>query len=217
MTEAVKSKEKGVPKPTLSRLPAYLDYLKKKQNEGTEYISTTKMGNDLELYHVQVRKDLAYVGASGKPKTGYEVNSLISNLENFLGYEDIIPVVLAGAGQLGRTFMCYDGFAEYGVKIVAAFDIDEKLIGQYVNGKPILNIKDLPDICRELNIRRAIITTPASAAQEVAGLMINSGVEAIWNFAPTYLVLPKEIVVLNENFANSIAILRNKLKEKGRG
>ena len=52
-----------------------------------------------------------------------------------------------------------------------------------------------------------IITVPADHAQEVANRLIAGGIKAIWNFAPTYLDVPRNILVQNENMATSLAVL----------
>lgn len=206
-----KSTEKNVPKPTLFRLPSYLDYLRRKKDDGSVYISTTKIGEDLKLYHVQVRKDLAHIGAVGKPKTGYEINSLIEKLVAFLEYESVTNAVLVGAGQLGKTLLGFDGFSDYGLNIAAAFDTNKELIGSSIKGKPVMSIEELPQVCRKLNASIGIITVPPAFAQETADIMVKSGIKAIWNFSTVHLVLPDDIIVQNENMAASLAVLRNRL------
>lgn len=211
---AEKHDVKSVPKPTLLRLPVYLQYLTEKKAEGVEQISATKIGEDLKLYYVQVRKDLASVGAAGKPKTGYEINSLIDTLINFLDYDNAKDAVIVGAGQLGRTLLGYDGFASYGLNIVAAFDIDPAVVGTSVKGKQIMTIDKMKNLCERLNIHIGIITVPSRSAQCVAELMVKCGIMAIWNFSPVHLDLPDDIIVQDENVAASLAVLSNKLSGK---
>lgn len=204
----------NVPKPTLLRLPGYLQYLYRKKAEGIKFISTTVIGDDLKLYHVQVRKDLAAVGAVGKPKLGYEINDLINTLVAFLDYDNEKTAVLVGAGQLGKTLLGYEGFANYGLNIAAAFDTNPEVIGGEVKGKMIYSVEKLEEICNVLSVRIGIITVPARYAQEIADMMISCGIKAIWNFSPVHLKLPDDIIVQNENMAASLAVLSNKLAEK---
>ncbi len=205
---------RSVPKPTLLRLPGYLQYLIAKRAEGIEQISATKIGEDLKLYYVQVRKDLASVGACGKPKTGYEINHLIETLVSFLDYDNTKDAVLVGAGQLGKTLLGYDGFSNYGLNIVAAFDIDPNVIGDTVKCKPVMTIDKMKNLCERLNIHIGIITVPSRSAQYVADLMVRCGIMAIWNFSPVHLDMPDDIIVQNENMAASLAVLSNKLSRK---
>ena len=65
-----------------------------------------------------------------------------------------------------------------------------------------------------LNVHIGIITVPEEQAQAVCDLLVQSGVKAIWNFAPVHLNVPKEIIVQNVNMASSLAILSHQLKEK---
>ena len=52
-----------------------------------------------------------------------------------------------------------------------------------------------------------IITVPGQYAQEVCDRLIACGIKAVWNFAPTHLDVPAEILVQNENMATSLAVL----------
>jgi redox-sensing transcriptional repressor len=203
----------SISRPTLNRLPNYLNYLKIKQKEGVEYISSTVMAEDLKQNPVQVRKDLALTGSVGKPKTGFEVNTLIDDIIEILGYNNTHDAILVGAGQLGKTLLSYNGFSNYGLNILAAFDVNKLLHNTEVNGKKIFPLDKMKNLIERLNVHIGIITVPAKNAQEVCDLMIEYGIRAIWNFAPTHLDVPDNIIVQNENMAASLAILSNKLAE----
>ncbi len=204
----------GVPKPTLLRLPGYLQYLVEKKNSGTNQISATTIGNDLNLYYVQVRKDLASIGAVGKPKIGYDIKILIHTLVTFLDYHNKKSAVLVGAGKLGRTLLSYDGFANYGLDIVAAVDVNSDLCGCKINDKPVLRIDELANLCTNLKIEIGILTVPDKNAQEAADMLIKCGVHAIWNFSSVHLNVPDDVIVQNENMAASLAVLSTRLAEK---
>lgn len=209
-----KINKSAVTKPTLSRLPNYLNYLESKQKEGIKYISSTVIAEELKLNAVQVRKDLAQTGSVGKPKTGFSVNELIDDINEILGYNNANEAVLVGAGQLGRALLSYTGFSNYGLNIVAAFDLDEALCNTYVWGKRIHSIKKMKKLIQRMNALIGIITVPADYAQEVCDLLIECGILAIWNFAPVHLHVPEHILVQNENMAASLAVLSKHLKER---
>lgn len=157
-----------VPNPTLQRLPAYLQLLKRLQREGIQTVSCNTIAQELNLNPVLVRKDLAAVSSiGGRPKIGYMLDNLIVDVEHYLGYAETCKAVLAGTGHLGSALFAYPGFTAYGVEVVAAFDQDPALIGTNVNGKPILDIAQLSDWCREHDIKLGIITVPAPSAQAV--------------------------------------------------
>jgi redox-sensing transcriptional repressor len=203
----------SVSKQTLSRLPQYLSYLESLP-ESVRTISATGIAAALNLNQVQVRKDLASVSSSGKPKVGYVRRDLIHEIKAFLGYDSADEAVIIGAGKLGRALMGYTGFKDYGLNIMAAFDVSADVIGEDENGRPIMPLEALKETCQRLGVRIGIITVPAPAAQGVCELLIDAGVLAIWNFAPVRLVVPEGILVQNENMASALAILSNHLAEK---
>ena len=202
----MKLEEKKVSKSVLKRLPIYLSYLKSIPDPVPENISATTLAAALGMGEVQVRKDLAIVSNGGRPKIGYCRESLIDDIEQFLGYDHTTVAVLIGAGKLGQALMGYKGFDEYGLNILAAFDIAPK-IKKTEEGKPVYNISELAKFCRTHKVLMGIITVPAEGAQSVADQLIAGGIKAIWNFAPTHLDVPANILVQNENMATSLAVL----------
>lgn len=205
---------KAISTQALQRMPLYLNYLKALPKDGAMNISATMIAEALRLNDVQVRKDLAMVGGGGRPKVGYVIKDLISNMEHCLGYDNVDTAVLIGAGNLGRSLLAYDGFSDYGLDIVVAFDIDEQIIGTTICGKQVLPVNKLESICSRMKIRIGIITVGAKEAQVVCDMLVDSGILAIWNFAPVRLNVPKGVLVQNENMASSLAVLSNHLVEK---
>lgn len=200
-----------VSKSVLRRLPVYLAYLKALPEDAPENISATTLATALSMGEVQVRKDLAMVSDGGRPKVGYRRLSLISDIEQFLGYDNTNDAVLIGAGKLGRALLGYSGFSEYGLNIVCAFDERETEKDVSESGKPVLPMEKLERVCAERKILIGIITVPAAQAQSVCDLLIRNGIKAIWNFAPTHLDVPEGILVQNENMAMSLAVLSKHL------
>ena len=198
--------QKKVSKSVLKRLPGYLAYLKSLPEDAPAHISATSLANALGMGEVQVRKDLAIVSDGGRPKIGYLRESLITDIEQFLGYDNTTDAVLIGAGKLGLALMGYSGFEEYGLNIQAAFD-SSPVADKAEDGQPIYPMTKLEHFCKVHKVLMGIITVPASAAQEVANMLIAGGVKAIWNFAPTHLDVPDNILVQNENMATSLAVL----------
>ncbi len=209
--------EKKISKAVLKRLPVYLAYLKGLPEDPNAYISATALANALGMGEVQVRKDLAMVSDGGRPKIGYLRTSLIDDIEQFLGYDNTNDAVLIGAGKLGLALLGYSGFEAYGLNILAAFDA-KPAISETENGKPVLPMEKLECFCKANKIRMGIITVPASQAQTVCQQLIASGIKAIWNFAPTHLDVPGNILVQNEDMATNLAVLsmhlQAQIKEK---
>ena len=200
----------SVTKATLGRVPHYLKFLKELPDDGFEYISATHIARELELGEVQVRKDLNAISGAGKPKLGYVTEELIQKLEDCLGYNRVTSAVLVGAGKLGKALIDYDGFEKFGVKIVAAFDNNETVLS--LEGRVEIHpIHQFEQFCKEHNVKLGIITVGEGSAQTVCEQMVSSGIEAIWNFAPCKLKVPKGTLVQNENLALSLAHLNNQL------
>ena len=205
----------GISKQALLRLPYYLNYLKLLQKEGMTVVSAPKIAAALALNEVQVRKDIALVSScAGKPKTGFQVDLLIHDLESFLGYDNVDEAVLIGAGQLGRSLLGYKGFADYGLQIVAAFDRDPTLFDLRFDGEQrIFPMEKLEDLCRRLCVHIGIICVPPKSAQDVCDRLVACGIRAVWNFAPTHLTVPDGVLLQNENMASSLAVLSAHLKQ----
>ena len=200
----------SIPKATLGRLPTYLEYLRSLP-ETRRTISATAIAKALSLGDVQVRKDLAAVSGAGKPRIGYETDNLINDIESHLGYERLTNAVLVGAGKLGRALLDYDGFEAFGVKIVAGFDCNEKALKK--GSKDILPIGEIGAFCRERGVRLGIITVGQGSAQDVCDKLVESGIEAIWNFAPVPLRVPSGVLLKQENLALSLAYLNNQISK----
>lgn len=203
--------ESSISKSSVRRFPTYLNYLKSLP-EDVVYISATSIALGLGLGDVQVRKDLGAVCSAGRPKVGYAVSDLISSLESFLGYDNIEKAVIVGCGNLGRALLDYKGFNEYGIDIIAGFDVLNT--GVTPRGKPIYPMDKFIDTCINSGIRIGIIAVPPESAREICRLMVENGILAIWNFTPAHLDVPEHILVENENMAVSLAILSKHLKQK---
>ena len=204
-----------IPEPTLRRLPVYHNYLKNLGAVKCPSISCTQIAQDLHLTPVQVRKDLACTGIVGKPKTGYDTDALRTAIEDFLGWNNPNEALLFGAGHLGLALLSYEGFASYGLDIVAGVDPDPAKQGSGPHDKKILPLEKAAGLIRRMHIKIAIIAVPEAAAQATADLCVTCGIKAIWNFAPAKITVPPDVTVQHENLASSLAVLSKKLSLRG--
>lgn len=200
-----------VPEPTLRRLPSYHHLLAEFLRDGAKSVSCNVIGRALNLDPTQVRKDIALTGIEGKPKVGYDIVDLIRAIENFLDWNNPKPAFLVGVGHLGQALLGYPQFNRYGIDIVAAFDIDPRKAHTNVHGREILPLDRLANLARRLQVRIGILAVPAEAAQYVADQMVAGGIRAIWNFAPAGVSVAPGVVVENEDFFASLAVLSNRL------
>ena len=207
-------KQQKISKNQLLRLPLYLNYLKNKKNEGIFNISSPTIAKDLNLSEEKVRKDLSLISSQeGKPNLGRNIDDLIKDIEGFLGYDVITSAALVGVGHLGKALLAYKGFAQYGLNIVMGFDSNPELDGQVIAGKRIYYSKNMSMLCRIMKVQIGIITVPEAFAQGVCDELVEAGVKAIWNFAPTHLNVPDGVIVHNENMAASLAVLSRSIQK----
>ena len=194
----------------LNRLPKYLRILKEKQLNNIQNISSTLIAEELNLNPIQVRKDLALVSKTeGKPGVGFETNQLIADIEKFLSVNDSRNAIILGAGRLGQALLNYNGF-DNDVNIMMAFDNDKSKC----DNKKIFHIDLLEKKVLENDIHIAIITMPGENAQEMCNRLVACEIKAIWNFAPTNLKVPENIVIKNEDLSTSLLVLLKMLEEK---
>jgi len=201
-----------VSKRTLSRLPAYLEYLKGLPAQQAQ-VSAAIIARALGLGEVQVRKDLAKVAQAGRRRTGRFRDQLIRDIENYLDFVTQTGAVLVGTGKLGRALLEYGGFPESGLNLMAGFDICPPPDRSKSCTKPIYPMSRLETFCKCYDVRIGIIAVPVESAQEVCDCLVACGVGAIWNFAPVQLKVPENVMVHSENLAASLAALRQGLKD----
>lgn len=204
-----KIKRAGVP--TLKRMPSYLRLLQKLQDEGKEYASGAFIAKELGLDPIVVRKDLAITGVIGRPRLGFPTNEIIAAINQFLGWTNRTDALLAGAGALGSALLGYEGFKQYGLQIIAAFDSDPAIIGTKLRNKKVMDIAKLSSIAKRMNIQLGILTVPSAVAQDVADAMVAGGIRGIWNFTPVKLNVPDYVILQREDLASSLAVLSHKL------
>lgn len=198
----------------LHRMPYYIQQLRILKEQQVETVSAPKIAELLNLNEVQVRKDFASVyTAKGKPKTGFPVSDLLDKMEELLNYNNSDEAVIVGTGPLAQAIMAHEGFQNYGMKIIAAFEFNNSLNESEINGIKILPTDKISNLCRRLKIHIGIITVPAKQAQTVCDQLVAGGILAIWNFAPVHLSVPEHVLVRNENLEASLALITNHVKK----
>ncbi len=204
-----------IPKSTLSRLPLYYSHIRKMQQQGEKYVSAASVAQSLNLNPVLVRKDLSGVSSvEGKPRAGFEIDTLLKDLSEFLGYNKVDEAILVGVGSLGRLILTNTEFSSMGLDIAVGFDKDPDLVGLQIGSKYILPMEKMESYIKRTGVKIGIITVPADQAQSVCDQMVECGILAIWNFAFTLLNVPKGILVKNENLPSSLAVLSQQLANK---
>ncbi len=200
-----------VPEPTLRRLPWYLSNVKMLKEQGEQYVSSTQIAKAINIDASQIAKDLSYVRISGRTRVGYDIDQLIQVLENFLGYTHMHKAFLFGAGSLGKALLGDSGLTQFGLEIVAAFDVNPTLVGKSINNIPIYDISTFEEHIRDYNVNIGVLTVPVPIAQEIADRIVAGGIQAIWNFTPFRICVPPNIVVQNTSLYAHLAVMFNRL------
>ncbi len=202
-----------VPEPTLRRLPWYLAYAKLVLKEGETYLSSTQIAKNIAVDASMVAKDLSFVHITGKTRVGYDVKELVDVLDVFLGFTKSHKAFLFGVGSLGGALMHDNGLEQFGLQIAAGFDVKYELAGTSINRIPIHHFDKFKELQKKTGIIIGILTVPVEKAQEVAEIMVEGGIKAIWNFTPYRIRVPERIVVQNTSIYASLAIMFNRLNE----
>ncbi|MCU4176347.1 redox-sensing transcriptional repressor Rex [Carboxylicivirga sp. N1Y90] len=214
MPSVNRKKNNLVPEPALRRMPCYLAYLKLAQRDGLKHISSTLIARDMGVDPTQVTKDLSYTTIVGKTRVGYEVDLLIDVLEEFLGFTVIDEAYLFGVGSLGKALLHDHGLKQFGLKVVAAFDVDPEVVGKTIEGVPIYHFDELSRMQNQ-GVRIGILTVPVDKAQDVAMRLVDVGIKALWNFTPVRIKVSEDVVVQNTSLYAHLAVMFNRLKSNG--
>lgn len=190
-----------IPRKTVYRLSIYLRCLARLKDNAIRTVSSEALAKVAGVKSTQLRKDLTYFGQFGTRGLGYDVEQLSQMITDVLGTKSLQPVVLVGVGNLGLALLSYRGFAKEGFEVVSSFDIDPKRRRDKKLTQPVLGMDKLADTIKVHNVKMAILTVAAEAAQEVANTLIKCGITGILNFAPIVLHVPEEVMVINVNLA----------------
>lgn len=200
-----------VPEPTLSRLPWYLAYVKLLCTRGEQFVSSTQIAKATNVDPSQVAKDLSYLKVVGKTRVGYEIAPLVAELEVFLGFKMRHKAFLFGVGSLGASLLHDTGLRQYGLEIVAGFDVRPELVATRINGIPVYHMDEFPERQAEYGATIGVLTVPVEQAQAVTDRVVSGGIRALWNFTPFRIRVPEPIVVQDTLLYAHLAVMFNRM------
>jgi redox-sensing transcriptional repressor len=190
-----------IPAATITRLSIYSRYLEALAQEGVKIIASDKLAEKCGVNPAQIRKDLAYFGEFGIRGVGYFVKELLFEIKRILGLNKVWKMALVGIGNLGSALLAHQNFIRQGYEFAAVFDVDPaKVERRLPSGQVIHHLDELVVVVKDQGIEIGVIATPADRAQDVAQRLIDSGVKAILNFAPTQLQVIEGMAVENVDF-----------------
>lgn len=196
--------EKEISQAVIGRLPRYFRYLGELKDEGVERISSQELSELMKVTASQIRQDFNNFGGFGQQGYGYNVEYLYEEIGKILGLDKKHNFVIIGAGNLGRALGNYMNFERRGFIFRGIFDKDKTLVGQDVRGVKVRDMKELEDFVRDNDIDIAVLTVPKNSAVEIADILVQNGIRAIWNFAHVDLNVPKGVQVENVHLSDSL-------------
>ncbi len=186
---------KKIPDIIIGRLPVYLRALQRMADNGLKTTSSQELGEHVGISAAQIRKDISQFGEFGKQGTGYSIEFLIDKLREILKVDRIWDVVVVGAGDLGHALANYNGFQNRGFRVVAIFDNDKNKVGQKIGDFVVEDTATMNEKIKSLGVKIAMMTVPASAAQDVADKLVQAGIKSILNYAPVNVTVPNSVKV----------------------
>ena len=196
----------------IKRLPRYYRYLGELLAHDVVRISSKELSEKMGVTASQIRQDLNNFGGFGQQGYGYQVEYLYTEIGKLLGLDQKNNLIILGAGNLGMALTNSSGLHNRGFEVIGIFDVNPEIVGTVVRGITVLHTDMLEQFIKENQVDIAVLTVPKSVAPVLASNVVKWGVKAIWNFAPTDLHLPEDVVQENVHLTESLMRLSYKKK-----
>ena len=197
----------GIPEATVARLPVYLRALYGLAERGIGTVASEELAAAAGVNSAKLRKDLSHLGSYGIRGVGYDVDYLVYQVSRTLGLTQDWPVVIVGAGNLGRALANYGGFVSRGFTIAAMLDSDPDIVGSTMATLTVRHVDELEAVVKRHKVSIGVIATPAASAQAVCDRLVSAGVTSILNFAPMVLDVPDGVDVRKVDLSIELQIL----------
>ena len=208
--------EKDISRAVIKRLPRYYRYLGELIDDGVERISSSELSGRMKVTASQIRQDLNNFGGFAQQGYGYNVKYLHSEIAKILGLDQSHNMIIVGAGNLGQALANYTQFEKQGFHLVGLFDVNPILKGVSVRDIEIRMIDEIPEFVKKHQVEIAVLTLPKIKAVEMANVLVENNVKAIWNFSHTDLNLsvPSDVIVENVHLSESLMRLSYNLSHQ---
>ena len=198
---------KEIPKATAKRVPLYHRYLKAFHDMGKLRISSTELSEAVKVDSATIRRDFSYFGALGKRGYGYDIEYLLEFFGKTLAQDRLQTVALIGVGNLGNALLNYNFKKSNNIRIDAAFDVNEDIIGTIHNGVPVYDMSELETQLQAMDIEVVIITVPETEVQSLAPQLEAANVKGILNFTSVRIDIDSNIHIQNVDLTNELQTL----------
>lgn len=207
-------KKSNISMAVIKRLPKYHRYLQELLKNDVDRISSKELSEKIGFTASQIRQDLNCFGDFGQQGYGYNVKDLYNEISGILGLTKSYKTAIVGAGNIGQAIANYTRFEKLGFSLDGIFDANPKLIGLRIRDVEIDDIDNLPAFLQNNRIDIGIICVPKVSAQRICNMLVEGGVKGIWNFAPTDLIVPDDVVVENVHLSEHLLTLTYLLKDR---
>lgn len=207
----------GIPEATIARLPVYLRALHSLADRGITSVSSEELAAAAGVNSAKLRKDLSHLGSYGTRGVGYDVDYLVYQVSRELGLTQDWPVVIVGAGNLGRALANHGGFASRGFRVAALLDNDPAVVGRMVAGHLVRDVNEMERVVADAGAAIGAIAAPGAAAQGICDRLVRSGITSVLNFAPVVLIVPDGVDVRKVDLSIELQILAFHAQRKSAG
>ena len=203
--------QKKISTAVIKRLPRYYRYLGELLEKDVVRISSKELSEKMNVTASQIRQDLNNFGGFGQQGYGYNVEYLYMEIGKILGLDRKYNLIIIGGGNIGQALAKYTDFERRNFFVQAIFDVNPELNGKKVRGIPIYMMDTLEQYIKEHTVDIVALAIPKAQTAEVGAELERLGVKAIWNFAPTELMVSKDIIVENVHLTESLMRLSYRL------
>lgn len=208
------SKHDHISLSVIRRLPRYYRFLGDLVKDGVTRISSRELSERMGLTASQIRQDLNCFGGFGQQGYGYNTNLLRDKIGDILGIKKGNPLIIVGAGNIGRAIALNMDFPNMGFDLIGIFDVKEEIVGTPLRGINIKNINTLEEFCEQHHPSVAVLTTPREVAPLLAERLVKLGIKGFWNFSHYDLsVRYPDIIVENVHLGDSLMTLSYLIKD----
>lgn len=190
---------------TIERLIQYRKVLMGYEYLVNPYVFSHHLAQAVHTKPTTVRRDLMMVGATGDVKQGYEVNALIASINHILDKAGKPKVCIVGGFSLEHLIIEQLERSMSGLSVVAHFYLDAP--PESHAAVPCFPLTELPSKVKQLGISLCVLAVSHDYANDIAQIIVESGIQAILNFTSARLQLPKHIVVEDYDMASKLELL----------
>jgi redox-sensing transcriptional repressor len=194
----------------LRRLSHYARCLRLAINRGFDIVTSEYLAGPCGTTSASVRKDLSIFGEFGIKGSGYDTSALLREIEEVLGISDPPPIVLIGAGRIGKAIL-EGGIPGGSYRITAVFDSDPEKVGDEIGGLTVAHDSGMSmALDRSDNFIGIIAVTPGSA-QNAADRLVRCGCRSILVLNMEPVTVPDSVCLRRTEIPTELDLLAHDL------